>query len=51
MKHIFSLTTPAAVLGVASATVVSLSTALMADPVAEAKELVTAYYEASQAGN
>ncbi|WP_281992720.1 hypothetical protein [Sulfitobacter geojensis] len=51
MKRIFSFTTTAAVLGVASATVLGLSSALMADPVAEAKELVTAYYEASLTEN
>ncbi|NOR32120.1 MAG: hypothetical protein GQ539_13630 [Sulfitobacter sp.] len=51
MKRIFSHSITAAVLGTASVTIFGLSSALMADPIAEAKELVTAYYEASQTEN
>lgn len=51
MKRIFAHSITAAVLGAASVTFFGLSSALMADPITEAKELVSAYYEASLAEN
>jgi hypothetical protein len=48
MSRIFSYYEAVAVVGLAAVTLFGLASTLLADPVEEAKELVTAYYEATR---